>query len=416
MQQPAREALDQRAPLPRAFAASALALCVVLTSANLSTPLYPLWAARWGFSTAVLTIVFAAYVIGIIGVILLAGRLSDALGRRRVLLPALACSFAGAVMLFLARGVEWLIVARALQGIAVGATAGTATAALSDYAPEDKPGRAAIVGSFVSVGGLSFGPLIAGMVSSLGFEPDAIVWPIDMVMIAASGSLVMRYLPQTRTFARAAMRFQRISVPRGIRLMFAGCAGVFLHGWVATAFFLALGSTFVHDMLHRRQPVIGGLAVFGVFAASGLAQLLVRLTKSRNARRDMFAGMAAMAAGTGLFLTGLAQSSLLLFACGSVCVGAGQGISYVGSLASLQAVTPVTHRGEVMGAYYLAGYAGVAVFVPAAGFLASSIGLLAAVSCVSGALMVSGVVASAVLFTPACSQTFRELRCRVAAA
>ena len=48
------------------------------------TPLYALYQARDGFSEFMVTVIYAAYAIGVIGALALAGHLSDWYGRRRM--------------------------------------------------------------------------------------------------------------------------------------------------------------------------------------------------------------------------------------------------------------------------------------------------------------------------------------------
>ena len=55
------------------------------------TPLWAIYQRHDGYSTIAVTVAFAAYAVGVIVSLFLAGHLSDRLGRRRVLLPA-SCS------------------------------------------------------------------------------------------------------------------------------------------------------------------------------------------------------------------------------------------------------------------------------------------------------------------------------------
>lgn len=65
-------------------------------------------------------VVFAAYALGALAGLLLAGRLSDNLGRRPLLAAGLPVLL-GAMLLFaFARSVEWLLAARLVQGAATG--------------------------------------------------------------------------------------------------------------------------------------------------------------------------------------------------------------------------------------------------------------------------------------------------------
>src|SRR5438105_6672664 len=111
------------------------------------------------------TVVFATYAAGVIAALLLVGRLSDEIGRRRVLLPGLAFSALSAVVFLIADGLGWLIVGRVLSGLSAGIFTGTATATLVDLAPPEKRDRATLVATVANMGGLGLGPLLAGLLS-----------------------------------------------------------------------------------------------------------------------------------------------------------------------------------------------------------------------------------------------------------
>src|SRR5205814_5652421 len=102
---------------------------VLMAGANLATPLYAVFAQTFGFSTLVLTTVFATYAAVLVPALVLFGRLSDRLGRRVVILGGLGVG-AGALLLFtFADGPAWLYGARAVRGLAVGMIGAAATAA-----------------------------------------------------------------------------------------------------------------------------------------------------------------------------------------------------------------------------------------------------------------------------------------------
>src|SRR5438105_3646739 len=103
---------------------------VLMAGANLATPLYAVYAKEFGFSSLVLTSIFATYAFVLVPALILFGRLSDRFGRRPVILAGLAVACGGLVLFALASGTAWLFAARALQGLAVGMIGGAATAAL----------------------------------------------------------------------------------------------------------------------------------------------------------------------------------------------------------------------------------------------------------------------------------------------
>src|SRR3981081_1746846 len=118
---------------------------------------------------------------------------------------------------------------------------------------------------------------------------------------------------------------------------------------------------------------------------------------ANNERAEMIGGLAAMGVGPVLFLFALGRESLVLFVVGALLVGFGQGVSYRGSLAALQQETHLARRGEVMGAYYLAAYVGVAILIPMVGLLIPDVGLVNACTIFCGILSVIGALSSLIV-------------------
>src|SRR2546428_4966125 len=140
------------------FAAAAYAFAVTMLGTALPTPLYAIYRSEFGFSELMVTVVFATYAAGVIAALLLAGHLSDEIGRRRALLPGLAFSALSAVVFLLADGLGLLIAGRVLSGLSAGIFTGTATATLLDLAPPEQRGRATLVATVANIGGLGLGP------------------------------------------------------------------------------------------------------------------------------------------------------------------------------------------------------------------------------------------------------------------
>src|ERR1700692_3634011 len=59
-----------------------------LAGSSAPTPLYPLYMAQWGLTPLTVTVIFGIYALAVLLALLVAGRLSDHLGRRAVILPA----------------------------------------------------------------------------------------------------------------------------------------------------------------------------------------------------------------------------------------------------------------------------------------------------------------------------------------
>jgi hypothetical protein len=92
------------------------------------------------------------------------GQLSDRLGRRRVVALGLGAAVLASVLFALAKSVAWLFVARGVQGAALGATAGTAAAALVELEPAVDAGQA---------GGAAVVPVLAGASATSARRPTS---------------------------------------------------------------------------------------------------------------------------------------------------------------------------------------------------------------------------------------------------
>jgi len=108
----------------------AAAFLTVMAFSTVPSPLYALDQPRDGFATVVITLVFAAYAVGVMASLYLAGHVSDWLGRRRVILAAIVIELLAALLFLVGTEVPRPLVARFISGIGVGAL--TATAHLSE--------------------------------------------------------------------------------------------------------------------------------------------------------------------------------------------------------------------------------------------------------------------------------------------
>src|SRR4051812_31803550 len=70
-----------------AYALAGAIIGLALFASGTPSPIYGIYRELWGFSPLVLTLVYATYAFGVLAALLLAGRLSDDVGRRPVLLP-----------------------------------------------------------------------------------------------------------------------------------------------------------------------------------------------------------------------------------------------------------------------------------------------------------------------------------------
>src|SRR5207342_3496264 len=121
------------------YAVAALVVGLGLFASVTPSPLYRSYSVLWHFSPLTLTLIYATYAFGVLASLLLAGGVSDDVGRRPVLLAALGALMASSVLFMVAGSAAWLFVARGLQGLATGAALSAASAALLDLHPNRDP-------------------------------------------------------------------------------------------------------------------------------------------------------------------------------------------------------------------------------------------------------------------------------------
>src|SRR6266849_3237963 len=94
------------------FWVTAYVFAVAMAFSTVPTPLYVLYQRRDGFSTTMITVIFAVYALGVTASLFLAGHISDWLGRRRTLLAAVLLTLVAATSFLVWRSTAGLLVAR----------------------------------------------------------------------------------------------------------------------------------------------------------------------------------------------------------------------------------------------------------------------------------------------------------------
>ncbi len=118
------------------------------------------------FSTSSLAWVVNAYLIAFGGLLLLAGRLGDLIGRRRIFLAGVALFTSASLLCGIAQGATWLVAARFLQGVGGAMTAAVILGMIVTMFPDAREQAKAIgVFAFVASAGGSVGLLAGGVLT-----------------------------------------------------------------------------------------------------------------------------------------------------------------------------------------------------------------------------------------------------------
>lgn len=360
-------------------------LVLFLAASSAPSPLYIVYQQQWLFPAWVLTVVFAVYVFGVLGSLLVFGALSDHLGRRPLLTAAITLEI-GALALFLTAQDVWVLsAARVLQGVATGAATTTLSATLVDLEPSR--GRAGVVTSVAPLGGLALGALGSGLLVQLGPAPTRLVYGVLLgAMVAAAIAVLL--MPETsprRPGAVASLR-PRVAMPSHLRADIIPVVPAMIAGWALTGMYLSLGPSVAAGLLGLHSRLIGGIVVVLLAGTGALAVLGLR---SHSASSLLVPSAALLGTGTLISLAGVTQDAAWIAAAGTVVAGVGAGASALATFGTFARIARPHERSGVFAFANVIAYLGNSVPAVLGGIAVTVVGLSTAT--VGYALVVAAV-------------------------
>ena len=347
-----------------------VALLVFTMGTSIITPLLPLYAGQFSLSNGTLTLLFATYTATVVPTMLVAGNLSDRVGRKRVLIPAMLVLGAGSVVFAFTETVPMLFVGRVLQGLAVGMFLGVGTAFVVDHAIPAKRALAAMAaGAFFRLG-FGLGPGMAGLVAEYWGNPIHRPFEVHLVLLVIGLGCVM---VATETVPRRKFKIEvRAGVPKGQMHGFAGFLAPaaftmsFMEGTV-----LSIVPLYLYKTLGERNVAIAGLCGFLVLGLGGMTPIFTRNIAPRKA---VMIGLGVSAVVTWLIAAAAVAGSALLVVVAAGIIGFVNGLILQGATVICGTVVPLQERGKLLSSLYMCAYAGT---VPAVGlgYLSLAIGL-----------------------------------------
>src|SRR5829696_5112529 len=222
-------------------------------------------------STSTLQWVVSGYVLGYGGLLLLGGRTADLLGRRRVLLVALAVFAFASLLGALVDSGPLLIAARFIKGASAAFTAPAGLSIITTTFAEG-PARNRALGIYTATGasGFSLGLVLGGLLTTAGWR-----WTFLLLVLA------IRVLPYDAPSVRRRGRFDiagAVTVTGAMLALVFAVSGAPEAGWTsaqtlgAFAAALILGSAFFAVELRVKEPLVRlGLLRSPVIAGANIA-------------------------------------------------------------------------------------------------------------------------------------------------
>jgi MFS family permease len=327
----------------------------------------------------------------------LAGRFSDASGRKTVLVAGWIVAAPVPFLLMWAPTWTWVIVANVFLGVSQGLTWSTTVIMKIDLAGPERRGLAMGLNEFAGYGAVALSALATGHIAAAyGLRPQPFYLGIAFVVVGLGlSALVVR---ETRAHARHEARERADQAAMSQREVFlrtsftdrnlssvsqAGLVNNLNDGmaWGLFPLFFAAGGMSLQQ--------IGWLAAIypGVW---GAGQLVTGALSDRVGRKWLIAGGMWVQA-TGIALVVL-SSRFAGFAAGGVLLGAGTAMVYPTLLAAIGDVAHPTWRASSVGVYRLWRDLGYAVGALLAGVTADALGLRASIGLIAAVTFASGVV------------------------
>jgi MFS family permease len=327
----------------------------------------------------------------------LAGRLSDAIGRKRVLLVGWGVAMPVPFLLMWAPSWSWVLVANVFLGISQGLTWSTTVIMKIDLAGPARRGFAMGLNEAAGYGAVALSALATGYVASAyGLRPEPFYLGVGYVIVGLTLSFIVR---DTHAHARKeATDHHGEAQPPTQRELFLRTS--FTDRNLSSISQAGLVNNLNDGMAWGLFPLFYAAARLSLAqiawlaalypAVWGLGQLVTGALSDRIGRKWLIAsGMWIQAAGIAIIA---ASSTFAPFAVGAVLLGAGTAMVYPTLLAAIGDVAHASWRASVVGIYRLWRDLGYAIGALLAGVVADLLGVGAAIWLVAAVTTVSGLI------------------------
>lgn len=356
-----------------ALAPLALGTLLATLGVSIANVALPTLAATFACDFSTVRWVVVAYLLAVTTSIVVAGRLGDLVGRRRLLLAGLALFALSSLAGGFAPSIGWLIATRAAQGVGAAILMALTLAMIGDVASPDRFGSAMGLMGTVSAVGTALGPSLGGALIAL------FGWQAIFLLQAGLGALALALaahaLPAGERLgasgALAGALFSRFELWTKLFREPALGASLFAAALASTVVMatMVVGPFYLSRALGLDAARTGLLLSVGPVVAAAAAAPSGRLVDRLGARRLTLVGLATMAAGSLLLALVAPRFGLAGYAAPIAVLTAGYALFQTANNASVLTNGPASDRGLLSGLLNLARNLGLVTGASAMGAL-----------------------------------------------
>lgn len=339
------------------FFVAAFCLITCFVTAATAIPMMAYWVQDLKLSSSEVAMSVVNYFAGCVLTLILFARLSNFLGRKPVVIAALAFGAIACYLFSVGQSPSDLYIGRFLQGLSCGLATSACMSWVVDTAP---PARAWLGTAMTSAGpniGLSLGTLLTGLIIEYNVLNPALLFDacvvllIFCIVLAVLGTETMRL----GTESIGQVLIPKIAIPARLRRLFILSITAFIGTWGVSSFFQGFSAQFAQIVFGESSVLLAAItyllliipiAVFGLISG--------RFNPSKTL---LLMSTGFLFGAGGVFLT-LDMQSPALFMIFVVICGAAQGGTCCSGLKLLLMDATLRERAGLISALYLGAYVG----------------------------------------------------------
>ena len=339
------------------FFVAAFCLITCFVTAATAIPMMAYWVHDLKLSSSEVAMSVVSYFAGCVLTLILFARLSNFLGRKPIVIAALAFGAIACYLFSVGQSASDLYIGRFLQGLSCGLATSACMSWVVDTAP---PARAWLGTAMTSAGpniGLSLGTLLTGLIIEYNVLNPTLLFDacvallIFCIVLAVLGTETMRL----GTESIGQVLIPKIAIPARLRRLFILSITAFIGTWGVSSFFQGFSAQFAQIVFGESSVLLAAITYLLLIIPIAIFGLISGRFNPSKTLLLMSTGF-LFGAG-GVFLT-LDMQSPTLFMIFVVLCGAAQGGTCCSGLKLLLMDATLRERAGLISALYLGAYVG----------------------------------------------------------